>query len=481
MNRSWLVALALAMATPAAAQQAATTEEAPPERQTSPDGRLQQLDAYGNPLFDAEGNPIWEATPEEKALQAYEEALVLHRGIQGQQPDLFNAASKLTEAVNNNPNFREAWFNLGIVQLEQNLVKDAQRTLQRAADLDPKSVETWLALGIAFERDGMFTAADNAYAKGLSVENENVALLNGVARLMRKRGKFDEAASRARAILKINSNSLDAYNTLGLSYLATNQYELADFVLMKAEASVPGGDKSASIAANRGLVFFRQGQEFEAEEQFTRAQALDPKHPGASVNLAHLKLKNLDFQGALTLLETAHRVLPASIPVQLNLAVARRGTGDLSGAKSMLEGIVAADGEYAGDALLNLGILYGDFLKNQDAAIDIYREYIAKREDAGDVLAEDAPVRDYLKEAEKQKRREDKRRQKDAKKAAKEAAKAAAAAEEAAAAATQPAPQPVEQPAEQPVEQPAEQPPEPAPADPAPANDPAPAPTGDPQ
>lgn len=470
MNRAWLVALALSLGAPALAAETATTEEAPPERQTSPDGRLQQLDAYGNPLFDAEGNPIWEATPEEKAIQAYEEAVVLHRGIPGQEPDLFNAASKLTEAVNYKPDFQEAWFNLGLVQLEQNLLKDAQRTLQRAVDLDAKSVDAALALGIAFERDGLFSGAELAYGKGLAIEPENVSLLNGIARLLRKRGKFDEAAQRARAILKINSNSLDAYNTLGLSYLSTDQFELADFVLMKAEASVPGGDKSASIAANRGLVFFRQGQEFEAEEQFRKAQELDPKHPGASVNLAHLKLKNLDFAGALELLEVAHRVLPASIPVQLNLSVARRGTGDLQGAKTLLEGIIASDSEYADEAMLNLGILYGDFLKNHDAAIDTYKDYIATREATGLVVPEDDPVREYLKEAEKTKRREDKRKQKEAKKAAKAAAEAA----EAAAAPVEPAPvEPVEPAPEEPVE--------PAPAEPEPAAEPAPAPTGDPQ
>lgn len=477
---AWLLAAALSAPALASAQDEAVVnytevaivnnagEEA--VRLVHPDGREQLLDGNGDPMFDAAGNPVFPPTPEEQAVQAFEEAVAYRNGVTG-QPDLMNAAAKLKLATELKPDLAVAWYDLGLVQLDLNLVPEAQTALKKASELTAENTDVWLALGIAYERGGLLTAADNAYAKGLSAKPEEVPLLNGVARLLRKRGQFQAAADKARAILRVNSNSLDAYNTLGLAYLGLEQFELARFVFMKAEASVPGGDRSASVAANLGLVFFREGEEFQALSRFEKARELDPKHPGAMVNLAHLKLKNLDYPGALELLEQAHRVLPASLPIQLNLAVARRGTGDVPGAQKLLEDIAASETEFVDEALLNLGILQGDFLKDYSAAIDTYGEYMAVRERQGRPVLEDDPVHEYVKEVTKLKKKEDKRKQKEAKKAAKAAAEQAAAEEAAAAAPAEPAP--AEEPAPAPSETDSAPPAEDTTA---PAEEPAPAP-----
>ena len=442
--RHLLVLLVLLLALPASAQDAAGNTETKAVnnageevvRLVAPDGRQQLLDGNGDPMFDTSGEPMFPPTPEEQALQAFEEAIAFKNGAMG-EPNFFQAAAKLKSATELKPDFIAAWYDLGLVQLELNLLKEAQAALKKTSELDAENPHHWLALGIAYERDGMVSAAASSYATGLSKSAEDVALLNGAARILRKRGQFREAADKARAILQVNSNSLDAYNTLGLAYLGLEEFELARFVFMKAQASVPGGDTSASVAANLGLVFFREGEEFQAEARFQAAWEIDGRHPGAMVNLAHMKLKNLDYPGALELLEQAHRVLPASLPIQLNLAVARRGTGDVDGAEKLLEDIAASDTEYVDEALLNLGILKGDFRKDFAAAIDTYNEYIAVRERDGAPVADDDPVHDYIEEVSKLKKKEDKRKQKEAKKAAKAAAEADAAAAE-----PEPAPEP---------------------------------------
>ncbi len=436
--RSLLLVVSLLLAAPAVAQEDA--EPAPANTETTvlnnageevvrlvaPDGREQLMDGSGNPMFDSQGNPVFPPTPEEQAVQAFEEAIAFKNGAMG-EPNNFQAAARLKTATDLKPDFTAAWFDLGLVQLELNLLDDAQTALKKTAEQDGDNPDVWLALGIAYERDGMMSAADTAYATGLAKAPENVALLNGVARILRKRGMHRAAADKARAILQVNSNSLDAYNTLGLAYLGLEEFELARFVFTKAQASVPGGETSASLAANLGLVFFREGEEFQAEAKFQKARDMDPKHPGAMVNLAHVKLKNLDYPGALELLEQAYKVLPASLPIQLNLAVARRGTGDVPGAQKLLEDIAASETEYVDEALLNLGILQGDFLKDYAAAIDTYNEYIAVRERDGSPVGDDDPVFEYIKEVTKLKKKEDRRKQKAAKKAAKAAAAAEAA------------------------------------------------------
>jgi len=398
-------------------------------RYKNTDGRMQALDGAGNPMFDAAGEPMWEPPPEEQAQQLFEEAVALQQGIAGQAPNEVAALARLSKAVQLVPEFSEAWYNLGRLQLKMNNLPDAKVSLKRAKDLNPEHAPSYLGLGLAMERGGEYAGAQRTFELGLQKENENVELLNGVARILRKLGKTQMAIDRAKAILRVNSNSLDAYNTLGLCYLDLGELELARFVFLKAEASVPGGAESASIQANMGLVFFRMDKEYAAEERFNAARALDPDHVGAMVNLAYVKLKNYDFEGARALLEQAHRTVPGSDAIKLDLAVSYRGTGDVEGARRLYEEVMSGPSEHRLSAMLNLGILQADFDKDYSTALTTYNKYKAERLKDGGTIADDDPIHEYITEADRAKGREQKRLEREAKKRAREEAKAAKAAE----------------------------------------------------
>lgn len=425
--------------TPGTSTGSSSNEEIPAPL-VAEDGRLQQVDASGYPLWNSDGTPIWEPTPEEKANQLFEEAVMLSKGFAGAQPNLVGAMGRLRDALVFKEDFPEAHYNLGLVQLELGSLRDAQVSFQNALKYKPDMRGALLALAISAERSGSLTVAERNYLKGNALDKEDVDFLNGLARLARKRGNAAGARDKAKAILEINANSIDAYNTLGLAYLDLGEMELARFVFMKAEASVPGGKESASIQANLGLVFFKRGDEFEAEARFIRAMALDPDHVGASVNLSYLKLQNYDFEGARDLLEKAQKRLPSSVAIKLDLAVAYSGTGELQKAQGLYEEIANEAGEHQTAAVYNLGILYADKLKDLDAALAQYNRYIELEESAGRIVGEADPVRSYIVEVEKTKKREERRRKRDDRKRAKEEAKARKAAEEAAAAQEAPAP-----------------------------------------
>jgi tetratricopeptide (TPR) repeat protein len=425
---------ATATATPVAAAGAgASSKDAgPPAPLVSEDGRLQTVDAYGYPMFNPDGTPIWEPTAAEKANQLFEEAVMLSKGFAGAPPNLPAALSRLRDALALKENFPEAHYNLGLVELEMGDLRAARSSFQKALDYRPEMREALLAMAITAERSGDLVGAQQMYLKGQALDNEDVDFLNGTARILRKQGRASTARDKARKILEINANSVDAYNTLGLAYLDLGEIELARFVFIKAENSVPGGAESPSIQANLGLVYFKKGDEFEAEARFIRAMALDPDHVGASVNLAYLKLQNYDFEGARDLLEKAHRRLPSNVPISLDLAVAYSGTGDFKRAEELYDGIAGVSGDHQASAIYNLGILYADKLKDLDMALEQYNKYIAVVESNGVLVAEDDPVHSYIEEVHKAKKREERRRKRDEKRKRKEEAKARKAAEEAA-------------------------------------------------
>ncbi len=411
--RSFLLALALSLAAAPALAQEGETEV--PERLVSEDGRLQAVDAYGNPQFDAEGNPIWEKTADEQAMDLFAEAV---RDSQGLAPGstmwLLGVAKKLQDAIALKPDFPEAKFNLGMAYLSANDLEGAIEVFEGIVQGDGDAHEARTALGIAYERVGRLSDAELLYAQGIGRDQDNVDFLNGQARILLKKGRADDARRAALNILTINSNSIDAFNTLGLAYLELGRFETARFVFQKAK-SLPGGDLAAMLETNLGLVYWRQGKEFQATAAFEAALALDPNEVGARVNLAHLKLVNLDYEGAHGLLEPAYNANKGNEVIRLSYAVAMRGIGKLEEAEQLYEELAAdPDSELRDEALLNLGILQGDHLKDYGRSITTYNEYIAVREGQGFVVAEDDPVREYIEEMEKLKRKEDRRKAKEA-------------------------------------------------------------------
>lgn len=409
--RALAIALAAALlAVPAEAQQ--TTGTAPPERQTSEDGRLQAVDAAGNPLFDDGGNPIWEASPEEKAHLLFSDAMKASTGLAPSSTAWqYSVIPPLLQALELLPDFKEARYDLGVIYLQTNDLDGAIQELEKVVKAGKEETRARVALGVAYERAGRLADAEMLYARGLAEDAGDVDLLCGQARLLLKRGRPEDAERAAKAILRINSNSIDAFNTLGLAYLEMRRFETARFVFQKAR-TLPGGDKSATLEANLGLVYWRMGREFQAEASFTEALRLDPNHAGARVNLAHLRLVNLDFQGARDLLEPAYQQLKGNQVVQLSFAVAMRGTGDYDRARQIYEELAAdPTSDLRDDALLNLGIMEGDFLKDFAGAIDTYNEYIAVRDTMGQPVGPDEPVRAYLREVEKLKERRDRKKE----------------------------------------------------------------------
>jgi len=406
-----VLALVLALATPALAQD---SEEAPPERLVADDGRLQEVDAYGNPVFDAEGSPVWEQTADEKALALFKQAVEDSHGLApGSTMWMLSVAKKLQDALTFKPDFPEARFNLGMAYLQANDQEGAIEQFESIVQAHPEQVEARVALGIAYERLGRINDAELLYAQGLSRSQDDPDLLNGQARILLKKGRADDAIRAAQNILRINSNSIDAFNTLGLAYMALNRFETARFVFQKAK-SLPGGDTAAMLETNLGLVYWRMGKEFQATASFEAALALDSTEIGARVNLAHLRLRNLDYQGAYDLLEPAHSANGGNEIIQLSYAVAMRGIGKLEEAEEIYEEIASdTRSELRDEALMNLGILQGDFLKDYGRAIETYSEYIAVREGQGFVIGEDHPVHGYIEEMSKLKRKEDRKKPKE--------------------------------------------------------------------
>lgn len=331
-------------------------------------------------------------------------------------------------------------FNLGVayeVMGDQTSARDAYLEAVRIQkDFGP----AYLNLAAMDMRGGQYDRAASRYRLGITNDPNNMDLWVGLISALQKQGKLAEAEAEAKKALQINSNALNVYNNLGLVYIERGQLDLANFIYQKALTTVPGADSSANIHCNLGRIYQLQGKSGDAKLSLTKALERDPNLVPALMYLTEYNLANRNFVDTVPLMERARDLDPGNANIYMNLGVAYRGTARYDEARAAYEQVIKLKPEDP-DPHLNLGILYGDYMKSYDAAIAEYELYI--KMGGSQSSAVQVYIENTRKEQEKVKKMEERRKRAEEDTKRREAAKAeeekkareAAAAEAAAAAA----------------------------------------------
>ena len=383
-------------------------------------------------------------TTEQLAERLFLEGLAFLSATPPQLPFAVERFAQVTQYV---PGWAEAHYNLGLAYFEGGMFVKAAPSLEQATRLEPKMGIAWLLLAESYTRQRRTGAARDAYDQCVSHAPENVECRLGQVRLAMEGGESpNRVIERIRDILRINSTSTGAYILLSQAYMRLGQIQLAKFSLDKAKHANPMADLSPTLHCNLGMIYREMGLQYDAIAEFEKALEIDPDHVQSLVNLANVRITNLDFEGALQLTQRAALRDPSHRSARLALGIAKRGTGDIEGAKTAFERLLNEDPNDT-DALYSLAVLHGDDYRDYPKAIELYEELISRTPG----IADDDPLYTYLDDARKNIEREQKRQERDRlkrereeKKAAEEAARAAeeeaaarAAAEEAARAAAE--------------------------------------------
>jgi cytochrome c-type biogenesis protein CcmH/NrfG len=188
-----------------------------------------------------------------------------------------------------------------------------------------------------------------------------------------------------------------------------------------------------------------------------KAVELDPELVPALIYLSKLYMEDRNYTDTIELLERAAAKAPDNHGVQMNLGVAYRGLGRLEEAARAYQTAIALDSENY-DPYYNLGILYGDYTKEYDKAIESFEMYVNSKSEGNEIAEEYLAAISLEKQrAEKRRLAAEKRKKREAERAERkrllEEEKAREAAEEAKAP-PEPEPEPIVEPAqEQPVEE----------------------------
>lgn len=235
----------------------------------------------------------------------------------------------------------------------------AQRSLEKAVELDPDFAMARAALAVAYNAwghadEGAFQALiadslalqlpdenerllvqarvagfrDNPIAREDSLVNElteripdNLLVLVMRATIAERNGDRGQAESLWRRVLEVNPNFAHAYNTLGYAAAYRGSYDEAIDLLQKYTYLVPD---LANPHDSLGEIFTYVGRYPEAEEEFRKALALQSDFYPSLVGLATVFIAEGRVAKGLQIMEKTGRLLQGSDVEQRFLFLASR-------------------------------------------------------------------------------------------------------------------------------------------------------------
>jgi len=220
-------------------------------------------------------------------------------------------------------------------------------------------------------------------------------------------GEFEKAIDPLNRAIEIQPDYFHAHTDLGVAYLKLNKFDLAEQSLQRA---IKINDKIYIPQLNLGIVYNKQGKYKQAVEVFTKVQRRNPDLAKLHLPLIEalmgmqdwaraedelrksLKVEGLDrvdlntklgtvlmrqgdFAGAVSVLQTATTEEPDNGLAQFNLGAALLQTGKLDQAETALIRSYKLEGSRMAGAQLLLGQIYFQ-KKDYPRAIEAFETYL---------------------------------------------------------------------------------------------------------
>lgn len=185
----------------------------------------------------------------------------------------------------------ERKLTLGEIYLQMNRPENARKIFDQAMTLSDREATEYVS-GVAFRVADVYMDKDPQTAvaflqRGLEAKRgfwgtEDLLTFNRVGILLRRAGKWREAAEEYLKALKVAPNDENLHYNLGMAYLEGKDFESARASTLKALALNPDlPRKSSLIASNLATVFVRTGDNMHALPLLRLALEQDPANDQA--------------------------------------------------------------------------------------------------------------------------------------------------------------------------------------------------------
>jgi tetratricopeptide (TPR) repeat protein len=243
------------------------------------------------------------------------------------------AKSTYLQALEIEPEYLNAHYNLGLIYLEEENYQKAETSFNTVLTINPDFPEGWYNLAFIFSQKGMYSAAVDAYEESLLLDPSNIKARLNLAVQYKKLDKQDMALEQYRLVLTLNPSYSSAWYNQALLYKSIGNYS-------------------------------------ESEKSYRRAVELNPDEEKYWHNLALLLIELNRLDDALSVLKDGIDVHPESFVLRYNLALQYKKEGNFFTAEDEFKRVVSLNNQYI-KGWLALGDIQSD-LKNHVAAVKSY-------------------------------------------------------------------------------------------------------------
>jgi len=129
-------------------------------------------------------------------------------------------------------------------------------------------------LAMIYENRNEFLISDSLYQKALSLDAENILIMNNYAYSLSNRGiRLEESLEMSRKTVEKEPENPSYLDTLGWIYFRIGNYKDAEFYIKKA---IEKDKNNATLLDHLGDVYFMKGEKKKAMEYWKNAFELDP-------------------------------------------------------------------------------------------------------------------------------------------------------------------------------------------------------------
>lgn len=161
-------------------------------------------------LMGTEALRWWKREQEKKSHDEYSIGLI---ALQNGNYD--SASSVFLDAISLNPQYAEAYNNLGYAQFKQNKIDEAMSQYRKAIQLKPDYPDAFNNLGVALIQNGKTKEATASFQQAVLLNGNYAAAYKNLGFAFDKMGITDSAIDKYRTAISLKPDDADAHYSLG--------------------------------------------------------------------------------------------------------------------------------------------------------------------------------------------------------------------------------------------------------------------------
>ena len=359
-------------------------------------GQLQQalteskrlLEQFSNSitLYNIQGGANVGLGQIDAAIDSYNKALALNPDYAdayfnignalGKQGKLDAAIDSYNKALALKPGYAEAHNNMGLILQEQSKLEEAIEAFKQVQVSKPDNADAYYNMGNALKELGKLEEAIEAYSKTLALKPDSADAYYNMGISLQKLGKLEEAIEAYNKTLAIRPDYADAYLNMGITLKELDKLEEAIEAYNKALAIKPG---YADAYLNMGITLKELDKLEEAIEAYNKVLAIKPGYADAYNNIGNALYKQGELEGAIEAYNKALAIKPDYVEAYYNMGAALQVQGKLDEAIEAYKKALTLKPDYA-DAHNNAGNALKEQGKLEEAEAS-YRQAITLKPD----------------------------------------------------------------------------------------------------